>query len=91
MKVFSNAPQKSRRSVGEAIPGEDHRPNVNHHVLCLQFQLDYLQLQTSEDAHALAEKIVAKVESLAVHQRVGLQVLNSIIKNYEIVIRLMTI
>ena len=60
---------------------------MDHHVLCLKFHLDYLQVQTHKDAHALAEKIVAKVENSASHQRVGLQTLNSImnkLREYQI-------
>ena len=60
---------------------------MDHHVLCLKFHLDYLQVQTHKDAHALAAKIVAKVENSASHQRVGLQTLNSImnkLREYQI-------
>ena len=40
-------------------------------------------MQTDKEAHALAQKIVAKVENSASHQRVGLQTLNGIMNKLQ--------
>ncbi|CAG5111485.1 Oidioi.mRNA.OKI2018_I69.chr2.g5789.t1.cds [Oikopleura dioica] len=79
-KVFSSQ-TKSRRSVGNNK--ENHQPKVDHLLLCLLFQFEYMQVKGSREAQVLAEKIVSKIERSASHQRVGIQALGSIMKGLK--------